>query len=281
MEPPDRVPRCAPGRSSAGRRVHRPEARDRRRRDHERPALLDGQDGVHPTRPGRAWRRRGADPDRLDDRDPRRRPARPDARCGRPSARLSRGGAGPGSGLPGAGDRRSTGRRRLRRHGRGPRAGRRLRSRHLRARARLGAACRCGRGTPAAPSGRLRPQDDPAPPRGAPVPRIDQCADGGVARGSLDRRACATARRRSVTRSASRRRSVATTDAARSGSPTATGRRGSTRPGAPWERSPSAPACCSSPSSSSPWSSRSSWAATWPAAPFRSPRPTTGTMPAS
>ena len=47
------------------------------------------------------------------------------------------------------------------------------------------------------------------------------------------------------------------------------------------ERSPSGPACCSSPSSSSRWSSRSSWAAIWPAAPFRSPPPTTGTMPAS
>ena len=103
-------------------------------------------------------------------------------------------------------------------------------------------------------------------------------ADGALARGSLDRR---PARRRGGARLPAPpqggdrwlRRTEPGPDRR-----AATGRRGSTRPGAPWERSPSGPACCSSPSSSSRWSSRSSWAATWPAAPFRSPPPTTGTI---
>ena len=95
----------------------------------------------------------GPDPGRVDDRHPRRGPARTDARDGRPGARLPGGDPRPGPGLPGRRDRRPAGRGRLRRHDGGARAGGRLRGRHLRAGARLRPARRGARRAPARPPG--------------------------------------------------------------------------------------------------------------------------------
>ena len=230
VEPPDRVPRRAPGRSSAGRRVHRAEARDRGCRDHERPALLDGQDGVHPTRPGRARCRRGADPARLDDRHPRRRPARPDAGCGPRALGYRVAVLDPDPDCPAAADRRST-----------------VVAAYDDAGAALALADGC-----AVVTYELEHVSAPSPMRSRNACRSARARSrsrrpstawpsASSSNRSVRRRrpgarfarstTCATARRRSASRSASRRRSVATTDGARSGSPSRRTR--STRPGAP------------------------------------------------
>ena len=173
--PGPRVPRRAPEGSRADAPVRRPQDEDHRRLVGRRVPIHAFEDHLDPQRLQAARLPDPGHPAAGHDRDPRRRPARPDAGDGGALARLP--GRRPRSGpeLSGRPGRRSVRAGRLRRYRGRPAARRRLRRRDVRARARVPRP----RARPRHRQGRhparaLRPQAHPGSPRRAPVPRSER-----------------------------------------------------------------------------------------------------------